>query len=104
MAAPHPGIHCRYATTQIKVKNAYGLSVTAPERDALAAALTTCPSEPTWPAPTATPAPAPEAVVPQPTTGPSTPGTRVLLDMPPVGRIEVTVDPDGVPALTASSS
>lgn len=41
---PNAAFRCEYATRQIRVKSTWGLSVTAPERAALAEALATCPS------------------------------------------------------------
>ncbi|ANY10652.1 hypothetical protein [Pseudonocardia sp. HH130630-07] len=85
-----PTGRCTYATTQIEIKTDYQLSVTRPEHDALAAALTSC----------TTPAADRDTEISGPAAGGLRPGTHVELDMPLVGRIVVTVGPDGVPALT----
>jgi hypothetical protein len=41
---PNRGFWCQYATRQVRVKAAYGLSVTAAEKAALTRALATCPA------------------------------------------------------------
>ncbi|MFI7581087.1 GmrSD restriction endonuclease domain-containing protein [Kocuria kalidii] len=42
---PHESFRCEYVATQIAVKARYGLSVTAPERDAMADVLAGCPGQ-----------------------------------------------------------
>ena len=72
---PNKPFRCSYVAMQVQVKRAYGLWVTAPERDAIARILATCPGATTPPAPTTaaptTTAPAPPPVVV--TTPPTTP-------------------------------
>lgn len=43
---PLPSMRCRFAARQVAVKARYGLTVRQAERDALAAVLVACPSEP----------------------------------------------------------
>ncbi|PKI89733.1 calcium-binding protein [Actinomycetales bacterium SN12] len=68
---------CAYVARQVAVKATYGLWVTQPEHDAIAAVLSACPDEP---APTSTfaevapePAPAPVAEEPAPVPAPAAP-------------------------------
>ncbi|ANY10635.1 HNH endonuclease family protein [Pseudonocardia sp. HH130630-07] len=97
---PAAAAHCTYATTQIEIKTDYQLSVTRPEHDALAAALSSCTTPAIPDAAPAAPAPDQDTEISGPADGGLRPGTHVELDMPLVGRIVVTVGPDGVPALT----
>lgn len=43
---PHKAFRCAYVARQVAVKHAYGLWVTAAERDAIAGVLASCPDEP----------------------------------------------------------
>ena len=43
---PRKGFRCDYVARQVSVKAAYGLWVTAAERDAIARVLATCPDQP----------------------------------------------------------
>ncbi len=56
------GYRCAYVARQVAVKAAYGLWVTAAERDAITRVLDGCPAEPVPVAATAVPQPAPEPV------------------------------------------
>lgn len=75
---PNKAYRCAYVARQVAVRATYGLWVTAPERDAIAGVLSTCPNEPLpsgasapgpVPAPVPAPAPAP-APVPAPAPAP----------------------------------
>jgi hypothetical protein len=43
---PHKAYRCAYVARQVAVKSKFGLSVTAPERDAIIRVLGTCPDQP----------------------------------------------------------
>lgn len=43
---PNRAFRCQYVARQVAVKDRYGLSVTEPERDAMARVLATCPDQP----------------------------------------------------------
>lgn len=66
---------CEYAARQVSVKAAYGLWVTAPEKDALDRILDTCPSEPALDSPLE--AAAPETTDTESDTPADTDGNRV---------------------------
>jgi hypothetical protein len=57
---PNRGFRCGYVARQIAIKTKYRLWLTAPERAAMARALSTCPGQ-TLPAPDVGPTPAPSA-------------------------------------------
>lgn len=71
---PRKEFRCEYVARQLSVKATYGLSVTQAEKDAIAAVLASCPTEPALtstfaPAPPPVdlaPAPSPEPVAPAP--------------------------------------
>ncbi|MFB2583475.1 GmrSD restriction endonuclease domain-containing protein [Herbiconiux liukaitaii] len=58
---------CEYAARQVSVKAAYGLWVTAPEKDALDRILDTCPSEPALDSPLQAATPDTDGTAPTPT-------------------------------------
>jgi hypothetical protein len=89
---PNTGFRCAYAARQVAVKYTYGLTVTAAERAALVAVLSTCPDQ-ELPAGSALPPavshPTPTAVAPPPPPAPPAP----VVEQPAPAPAEAGLDP-----------
>jgi hypothetical protein len=84
---PNKAFRCPYVAIQVAVKAKYHLWVTAPERDAIARVLSTCPTQPLptggTPIPTSPPTVAPPAAPPTtPAPTPTTPAPNVPIVHP----------------------
>ncbi|WP_246117329.1 GmrSD restriction endonuclease domain-containing protein [Cellulomonas composti] len=76
---PNKAVRCAYVARQVAVKTAYGLWVTAAERDAIARVLATCPDEPL---PAVVGPPAGSSPGSSGTTAPADPSTSPSTDAP----------------------